>query len=362
MRPYAVLACVLGIAGCSTTPPPAQQADDTPARPTAVIETHVSSNGLKGLFPFESTERRLVRADMSRDEHTIKGTGTFSGFLVNSFGSGDDATISRLDRNRRWTLDLRKKQYTECPVHGCAVASGKQPSREQKPAQQQPEAKRDPGCVMHVAKKHFTVTPTGKKRDINGFDTDEYQVAWIVTLRDPSRRQSVSSLKVDVWTTPVTPAMREAMRVEEAYARAYGGKIAAAARGEVIPPEVSQMMTGYLRGLTPSDRAALVGVGHELAKIKGHPILTRIDWDFSGDACGAADSGSGGSGGSAGSDSPAAAFAGIAGMFKKGGDKGKAGESEPLLSFTVEVKSLKVEPVRDGLFSVPRGFQLVNRP
>src|SRR5579859_6518938 len=108
MRPTLIFVCTLVLAGCSTTPPPAQRADDTPARPTAVIETHVSSNGLKGLFPFESTDRRLVRANMSRDEHTIKGTGGFTGFLMNAFGPGEDATISRLDRNVRWTLDLRK--------------------------------------------------------------------------------------------------------------------------------------------------------------------------------------------------------------------------------------------------------------
>ena len=71
------------------------------------------------MFPFETNERRYVRASMSRDENTFKGTGTFSGFLVNMFGPNEDAVIERLDRDLRWTLDLRKKQYTECPLKGC---------------------------------------------------------------------------------------------------------------------------------------------------------------------------------------------------------------------------------------------------
>jgi hypothetical protein len=351
MRTCISLVLALAVAACTSTPP-VQEPDDSPTQATAVIETLVTSNGLKGLFPFESTDKRYVRANMSRDEAAIKGTGTFSGFLFNAVGPNDDARIARLDRNLLWTLDLRKKQYTECPVRGCASASGSRQSAPEKPAQQQPEQKRDPGCTMHVAKKSFTVTPTGEKRAINGFDTDEYKVAWLVTLRDPAGRQSTSALKIDVWTTPVSQAMRDAMRIEQAYAQAYVGKLNLPDRSQVLPPEVSKMMLAYLGGgLSSSDRAALVAAGQELQKIKGHPISTRIDWDLSGNAC-ASDSGSGSEAASQGSGSM---LSGLSGLFGK-----KDGGAEPLLSFTIEIKSLKVTPVHDSMFTVPKDFRRTN--
>jgi hypothetical protein len=138
MRSTIVALAAIAAAGCTTTPAPAPEPDNTPVHPTALIETHVSSNGLKGMFPFETSERRYVRADMSRDESTFKGTGTYSGFLVNMFGPSEDAVIARLDRDLRWTLDLRKRQYTECPSR--AAASPTSPSR----ARRQPKSASSP--------------------------------------------------------------------------------------------------------------------------------------------------------------------------------------------------------------------------
>ena len=32
-----------------------------------------------------------------------------------------NAAITRLDQDKLWGLNLRKKEYTECPAHGCPV-------------------------------------------------------------------------------------------------------------------------------------------------------------------------------------------------------------------------------------------------
>ena len=90
----------VGITGCATKP--VEVADNTPLNPTAVIEHHVVNNGIKGFFPFESTDRHYVRANMRRDESTLKGTGTFSGYLI---GTRSGAKISRIDRNLQWSLN-----------------------------------------------------------------------------------------------------------------------------------------------------------------------------------------------------------------------------------------------------------------
>jgi len=360
MRSMIVALAAIAAAGCSTTPPPAQEADNTPLHPTAVIETHVASNGLKGMFPFETNERRYVRADMSRDESTFKGTGTFSGFLVNMFGPNEDAVIERLDRDRRWTMDLRKRQYTECPLKGCVKPAKPAQSAPAAQAQKQPEAKREPNCVMHVAKKHFSVTPTGQKRDINGFAATEYRVAWIVTLRDDKGRDSTSSLKIDTWTTPLTPAMREALHVEQVYARAYARSLHEHARSrsrdlsQPLPPEVDKAILGYIGQLGARDRAELLAVGRELGRIKGHPVSMRVDWDYEGNACGQSQSAE-----TAQPESSKSFMSGLTSMFSSNKDSGQKSAGEPLFSMTYEIKALGMEGVHDGEFVVPKGYKRV---
>lgn len=357
MRALIVSIAALVAAGCSTSPPAPAEPETTPAHPTAVIETHVTTNGLKGLFPLDMNERRYVRPNMSREENTIRGTGAFSGFLMNVFGPNQDAVIDRLDRKLSWTLDLSKQEYTECPLKGCSAAQAAPAAQKE---QEQPEAKREPGCVMHVAKRSFTVTPTGEKRNINGFEATEYRVAWIATLKDKAGRSSTSSLKIETWTTPLTANMREALHFEQLYARAYARSVHARGKAgprdlsEPLPPEVSKAMLGYIGELSARDRTALLAVDKQLQRIKGHPIRSRIDWDFEGNACAASES----SGTQA--ESSKSVFSGLANIFssKKDGDQKSAGE--PLLSLTYEIKSLKMEGVHDGQFLVPAGYRRTN--
>jgi hypothetical protein len=47
---------------------------------------------------------------------------------------------------------------------------------------------------------------------------------------------------------------------------------------------------------------------------------------------------------------------------KKTEESVKNSESEPLLSFTTEVKSLKLEAVHDSIFSVPKNYRLISQP
>ena len=89
-----IVVCAI-IAGCATKPPAVIEADNTPMERTAIIEQQVTSNGIKGFLPFESSSRHFVRANMRRDESTFKGTGTFTGFLV---GTRSDTEIIRIDR------------------------------------------------------------------------------------------------------------------------------------------------------------------------------------------------------------------------------------------------------------------------
>jgi hypothetical protein len=351
------LAVVLALAGCASQPQPA--ADGTPQNPTAVFETRVSSSGIAGVFPFETTEKHYVRANMRRDEHAGKGTGTFSGFLVTRLMGPGDTTIARLDRNVRWTLDHAKKEYTECPVHGCP-----QPPRAGKPAQperrEEPKQKAEEHCVVRIASSKFDVKATGQKQTLNGFPAEEYRMAWVVRLQDRQKRTTTSTVNVDVWTTPESAQMRRALDTESAFDRAFAAaapRVRAPRAGEphVMPPDMLRMMTAYLAGLTPSERASLQRTASELNKVKGHPIQTKIDWLLDGNACGAKDEPQPASQ-SGGGDM----MSGLTSLF--GAKKEESAGPKPLLSFTIEVKQLGVVPVHDSVFAVPAGYKLVKFP
>ncbi len=332
MRKLIIFAIATTVAACSTTQK-APEPDNSPTNPTAVFETHIVNGGVMGVLPFESTEKRYVRANMRRDDNRVKGSGTFA-TITNFFLSNENTYIERLDRNVRWTLYNSKKEYIECPVHGCPLPPAKERAAEEKKSE--PKAKTESGCTMRIANTSFNVKSTGEKREINGFNSEQYQIAWLVKLQDDTKRKTTSTLNIELWTTPLTAAMRQALGIEETFDKAYAASAprarpATAKKSEVLPPEVAQMMLSYLSsGISASDRDAFVRAGKQLEKIKGHPISTHIEWSMEGNACASKDSTSASTG--------------------------------PILSFTIEVKSLKVEPAHDSLFSVPKDYKLVSQP
>lgn len=356
------VALVSFVAGCSTLEKLKEEPDTTPANATAVMETHLVSDGLKGFFPFEGTTKTYTRADMHRDDSNIKGTGTVTRFLI---GTNANSRIERLDKKLVYTLDAREKTYTECPLKGCGSGVAEKPAKKEA-EEKKAEKPRGSDCKVKIASATFTVKQTGQKKSINSFDTEQYQAAWIVTMQDPTARKTVSTLNVDLWTTPTTPQLKAALAVEQAYAKNLANNLVSiATRGQktqVVPEEAAKVINTYISQLlTPADRAAFLKTGKELEKIKGYPILTQLAWNLKGDACAAAESDSG-------SDKPSTP--------KSTGDllssvtdfvaKKKADETmkdiadKPIFSFTSEVKSHNVEPVHDSLFSPPKNYTLAN--
>ncbi|HEY5994518.1 MAG TPA: hypothetical protein VIU46_07965 [Gallionellaceae bacterium] len=351
------IAIAAGAAGCASAPP-----DTTPLNPTAIIEKHINNNGIKGFFPFEINDANYVRTNMRRYEHELKGTGTFSGFIV---GTHSGTSITRLDRKLVWSLDTKHEEYTECPLKGCVEKTAR-PAPKVGQAQQQPEAPHEQGCTLRMASSSFTVTPTGQKKTINGFDTEQYQALWTVVLRDKDARTTTSKVSLDLWTTPLTQNMRDALAMDAAYAHAYAGAMPEEIRAQPVPEEAAKLMASYLaKSLSPADQAAFLAGARQMSKIKGYPISSQLSWNMNGNACApkepakkAEDSGSH----NRPMPSSASGLAsGLAGMFveKKAKEAVDASAGEPILSFTMEVKQLKVEPRHDSLFEVPTGYHRI---
>ena len=359
---FIALAVAAALAGCAAKP----AVDTTPENPTAVFETRVSSSGIAGNFPFETTEKRYVRTDMRRDERNTKGTGRFSGYLVTRLAGGPGEThIARLDRKVLWTVNERNKEYFECPISGCPLPAGAE--KTQKPdvqQQEQPRQKTEDGCTVRVASSRFEVKPTGQKKEVNGFNAEQYDASWVMRMEDKQKRATTSTVKFDIWTTPVNGEMKKALDTDEAFGRTFLASVPRSAMPEmpkpgqqpVLPPETLGMMTAYLGTISAADRAAFARATKELEKIKGHMVYSKMDWFLDGNACGAE------------KEEPQPrqqsssptdmVVSGVMGMFSKKEEK-PAGP-QPLFSFTTEVKQMAVVPVRDSTFQVPAGYKKSN--
>ncbi len=349
-----VLGAAAALAGCATKP---VVKDTTPLRPTAVIEKHVTSNGIRGFVPFETNETDYVRANMLRDDSTFKGTGTFTRFLL---GSHNGTKIYRLDRRLLWTLNTDKQEYTECPLRGCPRPEA--PAGKPQPApRQQPQAAHERGCTMRVAHSSVSVAPTGKTQNINGFNTEEYKVAWVIALRDNKRRTSTSRLDVDIWTTPLTRDMRDAMDMDAEYRRAFAAdtREPGAQHPELLPKQAAQLIMSYLgASLHARDYRKFFNTNGKLHRIKGHPIRTTLTWDISGNACEPEERPQRAE---ARTSRTPTSVSGLVDMFTERETRKAAEQSgkEPLLSFTVEVRQMKVAPLHDSVFAVPADYKRV---
>ena len=350
------VALVSLVAGCSTMEK--LEPDSTPTNATAVRETHLVSDGIKGFFPFEGTSKTYTRAEMHRDDAAIKGTGTVSKYLV---GTHTQSRIERLDKKLVYSLDVKEKTYTECPLKGCGSGVAEKPAKKE-PEEKKAEKPSESDCKVKIASATFTVKQTGQKKSINSFDTEQYQAAWIVTMQDPTARKTVSTLNVDLWTTPLTPQFKEALAVEQAYAKSLANALVSVAtngqKTQVVPEEAAKVINAYIgRLLTPADRAAFLKAGKELEKIKGYPILTQLAWNLNGDAC-AAPATDKGTEKSSTPSSSGDLLSSVTDFFarKKAEDTMKDIGDKPIFSFSSEVKSHKVEAVHDSVFVPPKNY------
>jgi hypothetical protein len=356
------VALVSFLSGCSTLEKMKEEPDATPTNATAVMETHLVSDGLKGFFPFEGTTKTYTRTELHRGDSSIKGTGTVTRFLI---GANANSRIERLDKKLVYTLDAKQKTYTECPLKGCGSGVADKPAKQQA-EEKNPDKPREADCKVKIASATFTVKQTGQKKSINSFETEQYQAVWIVTMQDPAARKTVSTLNVDLWTTPATPQLKEALALEQAYAKNLANNLVTIATGgqktQVVPEEAATVINTYISQLlTPADRAAFLKAGKELEKIKGYPILTQLAWNLKGDACAAAETDSG----SDKSSTPKGKgdlLSSVTDLFaqKKTDETMKDIADKPIFSFTSEVRSHKVELVHDSVFSPPKNYTLAN--
>ena len=313
----ALAAMMLLLGACAALMP--REQDLTPLHPTAVLETHILSDGTQGVPSNERITLSYTRAAMQRTESSVRGTGMFARLL-----HGDaDLRIERLDRNLAWLLDAKSKKAVECALKDC-------PGLKPKRSRARDERSAAPVCRLKIADSAVVAKPTGRKRHINGFDADQYEVTWQVTLRDNASHKSLSTVRMELWTTPAAPELTDAIALERAFFLSRSRLSAEPAGNDasaLLPPEAGRIISEHLASsISPTDRANLLANLSRPALIKGEAILTSLEWRMAGEACTT--------------------------------DSGPKDSAKPLLVFSAEVKAYRVAALHDSLFMPPKGYTI----
>jgi hypothetical protein len=314
----------------------------------ATVESTIKSSGFKGMGAFEGTSSRKYQGEKMWDSTSSKFTGAI---LSRVAGGSETATITRVDKGVYWTLDPKNKTYVERPIE--AIKMGE--SGKEKPEQEKSK--------MRVTKSEFSVKKTGASETINGFPCEEYLVTWLLEMEDmETKAKSRSTMTNNLWTTPETATIRKVQAEEKAFQKAYAQKVGL----QISPEEAKQMGIETFAAMSGASKQEIekgfAKVREEMAKIKGYPIRTVVNWSVEGDKAEGAEKEEKASSESS-SQTPTSVGGFLSGLSKGIAQKvmkdksSTSGQKEgATFSTTHEVKAIRADSVPAEVFEIPSGY------
>jgi hypothetical protein len=314
----------------------------------ATVESSIKSSGFKGMGAFEGTTSRKYQGEKMWDSTSSRFTGAI---LSRVAGGSESATITRVDKGVYWTLDPKNKTYVERPIEAMKMGE---------PGKEKPEKEKS---KVRVTKSEFSVKKTGASETVNGFPCEEYLVTWLLEMEDmETKAKSRSTMTNNLWTTPETATIRKVQAEERAFHKAYAQKLGI----QMSPEEAKQMGIEAFAAMSGASKEEIekgfMKVREEMAKIKGYPIRTVVNWSVEGDKVEGAEKEEKASSESS-SQTPTSVGGFLSGLSKGitqkvMKDKGStSGQKEgATFSTTHEVKAIHADSVPAEVFEVPPGY------
>ena len=349
-----VAPCITGLLLCLVIvgPPRAALGDVT-------VERFIKSGGIKGIGASESTVVEKLSGLKKHDASSMKMTGAVGGFLGKIAGDMGTDVITNIEKDVVWTIDHKKKAYTESSITLPKEKEKEEPApRSQKDKEEKPK--------VRVIRSEISVKETGEKKTVNGFECSRYIVTWLVETENiETKERSKTTMTNDLWNTPETKEIRTLQKEEMEYSKAYMKKLGL----EMSPEDARKLGMTAVAGLFGEDEQAMrkrvKELQEKMSKIKGYPIITTVKWEMeaSGTSRPARDE-------SAGKESEdvdvSGGIGGLLGSLAKRSAKKKAAESAKesgkdgnvLFEFSSEIKRIEVSSIPSSDFEVPPGYKL----
>ena len=258
------------------------------------------------------------------------------GFMSILCGNAQSGEILRLDKDLRWSLDPKKKEYRESPFPSAAQRQQAEAQlREtmeklkQCPATQNHAAPAPDTSKCDMTPPSFEVKATDKHATFIGHDARLTQMSMTQSCKDKTTGDVCQYvIALDTWLTQDSIA---GLDERHAFESAYVKKLGLDTQSELVQAQVRQFLVPYQDSLKQ-----LAGKSGEL---KGYPLKTTVRIAFGGEHCAAAkqqnaqgaSSGSGGGtvadAGQAAGDAATGATAGAAGSAAQSAAANAAGNS-----------------------------------
>jgi len=315
--------------------------------------TSVEGAGMMRMANMNGASVTTISGDRARIETNLQMQSRMVRMLAR--GLGPSADIIRLDQDKSYRLDLKKKQYTE---ESLAERRAQLQAAMEQSSKAQPSAPGVDESQCEWSNPKADVARTGEKANIAGSDAERIKITATQSCRD-RKTGSVCEfgLLLDQWVAPNFTAGEESRKFYTAYAQKMGFDAGLSKEGA----QRAEAMFSRYKGIWTQ-------VAAKMKDVKGYPVKSSFALAVGGPQC------QGSSQQSADTASPADA-GGIAGRIagslfnrKKDAQQNQTAAAPamvagmaPLLTVTSELISLKQDAAGPGTFDVPADFKKVAR-
>lgn len=335
------------------------------------VERFTQSSGFGGVGANEATSITKISGLKKREKINMKLTGSLGKFVTKMGGPMETDTIIDINKDAAWTMDHKKKTYTENKISIEMEKIKNQPSTHEEAKREKPKVK--------IIRNEFSVKETGEKKIINGFNCKKYLLTWLVETEDLETKEHAKNIMTsELWNTELTKELNALQKEEMEFNQAYLKKLGI----EMSPQEAQKFGLGMMSGFLGADEKAteenMKKLTKELSKIKGYTIATNIKWEHESDSMKKQREEpakeeeveeqeeesedvniSQGIGGLLGGVAKKAAEKKVKEeKKKKGAEKNKGKENVVFESYT-EIKKISTSKIQESEFTVPAGYKLV---
>lgn len=317
----------------------------------------VSGAGMMKMANMSGTTITSISGQRARTDSNLQFESGMMRMLAR--GAGQATEIVRLDQDKMYSVDAKKKTYTETTFaeRRAQMQQAMEKMREGQASQQQATSGVDESqCEWSDPKAE--VIRGGEKATLAGFQAERVTVTATQSCTDKKTGQVCDfGLVMDQWIAPGFEASAEAQE----YHRAYAEKLGLGASTSRDFAERAESMFGRYQGLWSE-------VATKMRDVKGYPVKMNFGLGVGGPQCQSAQQ-TQAAGGPSGPPSIGGALGGaIGGMFGKKKDAAPPattppatlpGGLMPLMNMTTELVSVKRDAIDAQSFEVPAGYKKV---
>jgi hypothetical protein len=322
----------------------------------------VEGLGIMAMANMSGTTTSAISGKRGRTDSDIQMENRLARMFARGFGQTSE--IVRLDDDKVYEINLKKREYTETSLseRRAQMEKALEQARQQREKQPAPTGMDESECEW--SEPTADVKRTGAKASIAGYDAEQVSV---VAKQSCKNRKTGAvcdiGLYLDEWVAPGFTMADEVTKYRMAYAQQMGLTSA----GRDVTERAEAMFGRY--------KSAWAKVAEKMKDIKGYPVKTSFSLGMGGPQCQDGSSAtSTSSGGGSASPTPGGLAGEIAGSIFGRRKKQEAASTTPTtpppagregmvvpLTITSELVSVSKDSLPADTFEAPAGFKKVKQ-